>query len=97
MFATAPLASVYSALLPLIDVTPTAPPGVSEKISLVLGWLAWGGGAVAILGFIAAGVMVMLSNNSGQSNEASRYVARVAIGAVIVTAAAALGQFITGV
>ena len=97
MFATSPLLTLARGAWPLIDVTPTPPPGVSEKLSIVLGWATWIGATVAIVGFIVAGAMLMLANNSGQSNEAARYVGRVAVGAVIVTAAAALASFITGV
>lgn len=79
-----------------IDVTTTTPPGVADKVATVLGWVMWAGGAVAILGFIIAGIMLALANNSGQSNEATRYVGRVAMGAVLVTSAAALGNFIMG-
>lgn len=77
-----------------IDVVSTTPPGVSDKVSTVLGWVMWVGGAVAILGFIIAGIMLALANNSGQSNEATRYVGRVAIGAVLITGAASLANFL---
>ncbi|MDO5722479.1 MAG: hypothetical protein Q4P06_08075 [Actinomycetaceae bacterium] len=77
-----------------LDVTSTTPPGIADKVSTVLGWVMWTGGAVAILGFIIAGIMLALANNSGQSNEATRYVGRVAMGAVLITGASALANFI---
>lgn len=87
----------FMTVVPMIgDINPVTPPGVEEKVTQILGWVMWAGGAVAILGFIAAGIMLILSNNSGQANESARWVGRVAIGAVLVTGSAALAKFITG-
>lgn len=79
-----------------LNITPITPPGVEAKVNAVLGWVMWAGGAVAILGFMLAGIMLILSNNSGQANESTRWVGRVAMGAILIAGAAGLAKFITG-
>ena len=75
-------------VLPVLDPFPdvdTAP--ALEPIVTVLGWLMWCGGVIAVVSFMVAGVLVMVANHTGQSNEAWRYVVHVGLGASVVSAA----------
>lgn len=75
--------------------SPIAPPGASD-FELVLNWVMWIALACGVLGFIVAGIMMMLQT-SGRSQGGGEHMGRlgwVAVGCVIIGAASGLvGQF----
>lgn len=85
---------MFSTLLRTIDVSPTAPPGVADKVSQLLGYLAWAGGAICVAALIVGGITVMLAA-MGRGGDGAERVVRVAglvfIGALLVAGASALG------
>jgi hypothetical protein len=81
-----------------IDVNPTpqAPPGVESTVQTILNWLMWGGLIAAIIGFIAGGITLMISNERGMGNENVKKLGYVCMGAVVVSAAAGLAKVLVG-
>lgn len=79
-------------VLPMIDPTPVAPPGVSKMTETILNWMMWGGLVATIAGFIIAGIMLAISNERGMGNESVKRVGMVIIGAVVIMGAGALGN-----
>lgn len=81
-------------LLGMIDVSPTAPPGVADKVATLLGYLAWAGGAVCVAAIIIGGIVIMLAA-TGRGGDGAERVVRVIgivfIGALLVAGASALG------
>lgn len=78
--------------LMLINPTPTAPPGVEAMVEKVIGWLMWAGWAAVIVGFIVAGIMLVISNDRGMGNENVKKVGLVIIGAIIIASALTLAN-----
>lgn len=77
-----------------INYTPTPPPGTEANISQVLGWAAWIGLAVVILGFMVAGIMMAIANKTGRSAEHVDKVAWVIVGAIVISAGSAIASAI---
>ncbi|XBH21700.1 hypothetical protein V5R04_00270 [Jonesiaceae bacterium BS-20] len=78
--------------LMLINPTPTAPPGVSDMVEKVIGWLMWAGWAAVIVGFIVAGIMLVIANDRGMGNENVKKVGLVIMGAIIIASALTLAN-----
>lgn len=86
-------AHLTSRSLPAVpDPSPIAPPG-SEDFSLVLNWVFWIALAAGVLGFIIAGIMMMLQSQGRASGGGGEHMSRVgwvAVGCIIVAAASGL-------
>lgn len=78
--------------LMLINPTPTAPPGVEAMTEKVIGWLMWAGWAAVIVGFIVAGIMLVISNDRGMGNENVKKVGLVIVGAIVISSALTLAN-----
>ncbi|MDK8237428.1 hypothetical protein [Actinomyces urogenitalis] len=89
-----------SIILPLISVSPAAPPGVAEKVSTVLNYLAWAAGAVCVAAIILGGIIILLGA-TGRAGDGAERVVRVIgfvlIGAALASGASALGSALMGV
>lgn len=87
----------HQAFFPAVpDPSPVAPPG-ADDFSLVLNWVMWIALAAGVLGFIIAGVMMMLQSQgrmSGGGEQMGR-VGWVAVGCIIVGAASGLARQFT--
>ena len=75
-----------------LDPTPTAPPGVEATVQTILSWLMWGGLVANIVGFIAAGISLAISNERGMGNENVKKLGFVCLGGMIVMGASALAK-----
>lgn len=85
-------AHLTSLSLQVPDPNPVAPPG-SEDFNLVLNWVFWIALAAGVLGFIIAGIMMMLQSQGRMSGGGGEHMARVgwvAVGCIIVAAASGL-------
>ncbi|WP_312803539.1 hypothetical protein [Corynebacterium variabile] len=70
----------YQAQLPGENVSPTAPPGIGDKVNSVLDWVFWICIAVAFIGAIVAVTGIVLSRREGSSDEVTSNMLRVGIG-----------------
>lgn len=70
---------------------PSAPPG-ADDFTLVLSWVFWIALFAGVLGFVIAGVMMMMQSRGrgGDGTEAVARVGWVAVGCVIVASASGL-------
>lgn len=78
--------------LPLIDVNPgtgEAPPG-SEGLKKVIGWVAWIGFAICVLGIIIAGAMMAVGQRRGEGGEHAARLGWVLAACIVIGAATAL-------
>lgn len=79
------------------DPTPVRPPG-GEDFAIVLNWVFWIALAAGVLGFIIAGIMMMLQSSGRMGGDGGQHMARVgwvAVGCIVVAAASGLtNQFI---
>lgn len=74
--------------LPGSNLQPTAPPGVGDKINILLNWAQWVCFAAALLGTLATIAGVVISRRNGDSDEATSSIFRIGIG---VSALAGVG------
>jgi hypothetical protein len=75
-----------------IDPTPTAPPGVSETFTLVLGWVMWIAGALGLLGFFILGIRLMLSDNRESTMDHAKGFGRVCGGLILIASASGIAR-----
>jgi len=68
---------------------PDAPPG-SESVTQILNWVFWIASAAGVLGFIAVGVMMMLSHRQGRGDDHMSRLGYVLGGCILVAAASGL-------
>lgn len=71
---------------------PVAPPG-SEDFLVVLNWVMWIALGAGVLGFIIAGIMMMLQSQGRMGADGGQHMARVAwvaVGCIVVAAASGL-------
>ncbi|MDK8283228.1 hypothetical protein ACRQF6_02970 [Actinotignum sp. GS-2025f] len=88
-------AYLHAALLPFIEVTPTQPPG-TEKITQILGYVAWGAGVLCLLGiFIVAGKLAINARHGEGLEEAKGLLWVLAALVLIGSATSLIGAFIT--
>lgn len=74
---------------------PVQPPG-TEGFITIMGWVKWGGFAVAVVALIAAAVMMMIGRSRGEGGEHVGKLAMVLVGVVIIGAAAGLVGVLVG-
>lgn len=82
-------------MLPMVDPSPVAPPGVSSMVNTVLGYIMWTGGVVAVAALLIGGIVIMLNAYGRAGDNAERIVqvlGMVFIGAVIIGSAGAIGS-----
>lgn len=86
---------VVSSVVPFIEVTPTQPPG-TEKITQILGYVAWGAGVLCLLGiFIVAGKLAINARHGEGLEEAKGLLWVLAALVLIGSATSLIGAFIT--
>ncbi|MDK8658047.1 MULTISPECIES: hypothetical protein [Actinotignum] len=86
---------VISGVVPFIEVTPTQPPG-TEKITQILGYVAWGAGVLCLLGiFIVAGKLAINARHGEGLEEAKGLLWVLAALVLIGSATSLIGAFIT--
>lgn len=76
--------------------SPSAPPG-AEQFGMVLNWVFWIALACGVLGFMIAGIMMMLQSSGRMGADGGQLMGRVAwvaIGLIIVAAASGLTSMI---
>ena len=84
-----------SALLPLVDTTPAAPPGADSLLTVVK-WVAWIASIMGVLGLIIVGGMMAIKNRRGVGMEAASSLGWVIAGLIIVSSAGAIvGTFLS--
>ena len=87
---------MWTVIVPALDsFPPVDTTSASAPIMQVVSWVMWCGGIVAVVSFIAAGVSLMLANTTGHASEVWKYLAYVAFGAVVVSAAAAIATAVS--
>jgi len=69
--------------------TPVQPPG-TDGVNTILGWMMWGGFAVAVGALIAVGILVALSLGRGEGGHVSGKVLMPLLGAIIIGAASGM-------
>ena len=87
------------AMLPVVNPSPKAPPGMQTSASTALGYLMWGAGIICFVSIVVLGMIFML-NATGRTNGAKDVVVPVGwiiLGAGVVTAASAIAQTLMGV
>lgn len=77
-----------------IDVTPTPPPN-TDKVSTLLGYMAWGGTICAVVGIIICGYKFMLAGDR-HSNDGAGALGKVGLGMVLVGAASGIVAAVMG-
>ena len=84
---------IATALLPVLNVSPSAPPGISAKISTLLGYLAWGGGAACVAALIVGGIIILLGamGRMDGAERVVRVIGAVFLGSALIASAGALG------
>ena len=85
----------HAALLPLIDITPTQPPG-TEKITQILGYVAWGAGVVCLIGILFVAGKLAINARHGEGIEEAKGLLWILLALILIGSAGALvGAFIT--
>jgi ABC-type Fe3+-siderophore transport system permease subunit len=72
------------------DPDAVAPPGVGDKMLLLLAGVKWIAMVAAVGALIVAGVMLMVQHRRGEASESAGNVLKVLIGIAVVSSAAAL-------
>ena len=84
-----------SALLPLLDVTPTPPPG-ADSILRVVKYVAWIAAIMGVLGLMIVGGVMAVKNRRGEGAEAASSLGWVIAGLIVVSSAGAIvGTFLS--
>lgn len=81
--------------MPVPNPSPIQPPG-TDGINTILGWLKWGGLAVAVGGIIAIGVMMTIPSRRHDGGEAVGHLGKALGGVILIGAAASLIGFLAG-
>lgn len=81
--------------LPAVNPSPIAPPGVSDKVNTVLGYMMWAGGIAIVASLLIAGAVLAL-NSFGRAGDHAEQIVRVLgmilIAGVIIAGAGAIGS-----
>ncbi|WP_315503556.1 hypothetical protein [Actinomyces radicidentis] len=88
-------AKTIALTLPVIDPSPVAPPGVSDKANTILGYLMWAGGVAVVASLIIAGIVIALNSHGRAGDHADRIIAvlgGILIAGVIIAGAGAIGS-----
>lgn len=84
-----------SALLPLLDVTPTPPPG-SDSILTVVKYIAWIVAIMCVVGLMIVGGVMAVKNRRGEGAEAASSLGWVVAGMIVSGSAGAIvGTFLS--
>ncbi|QKD79433.1 MULTISPECIES: hypothetical protein [Actinomyces] len=86
---------IQAGLAPMDPVVST-PPGVGAKVDLILGYLMWIAGSVAVAAFIIGGISIMflgMGRGGDGLQRAAEILIYVFVGAAVVGAASALAKF----
>ncbi len=75
---------------------PAPPPGVEGPVGVLLGWLKWGGLAVAVAGIMVIGAKLAINQRRGEAAGELGQLGFVAIGVIILGAAASIVGFLSG-
>jgi hypothetical protein len=73
----------------------TPPPGVGEKLTLLLKWAMNVSLTVCVLGFIVTGATIAIQHRSGGGGDAGPRVGMVMVGCVVLGSATALVKALT--
>ena len=87
------------AVLPAVDPSPQAPPGMQDSASTALGYLMWGAGIICFVAIVVLGMIFML-NATGRTNGAKEVVVPVGwvgLGAFVVAGASTITYQLIGV
>ena len=68
-------------------VSPTPPPGLGDKINLLLSWGIWAAVIACVVGLIAAGAYLAYSKTTGQGGDSQSKILGAMVGAAIVATA----------
>lgn len=94
------LASVLDTLatipLAIPDPDPAPPPGFEGPVGILLSWLKWGGLAIAVAGVMIIGGKMAINIRRGEAAGELGQLLFVALGCILIGAAASLVGFITG-
>lgn len=76
--------------------TPEAPPGVADYLHTILNWVVWLGGTAGIVGFVALGIRLALSDNRESDMMHAKTFIRICGGLILVAGAAQISkQFVS--
>lgn len=84
--------SAVSATIP--DPAPVAPPGFEGPAAVILGWLKWGGLALAVAGIMIIGAKLAINIRRGEAASELGQLLYVALGCILIGAAASLVGFL---
>src|SRR4051794_1771886 len=94
------LASVVDALstipLAIPDPDPAPPPGFEGPVGILFGWLKWGGLAIAVAGVMIIGGKMAINIRRGEAAGELGQLLFVALGCILIDAAASLVGFLSG-
>lgn len=94
------LASVLDTLstlpLDIPDPDPAPPPGFEGPVGILFGWLKWGGLAVAVAGVMIIGGKMAINIRRGEAAGELGQLLFVALGCILIGAAASLVGFLSG-
>lgn len=94
------LVSVLDTLssIPLIipDPNPAPPPGFEGPVGIILGWLKWGGLAIAVAGIMIIGGKLAINIRRGEAAGELGQLLYVGLGCILIGAAASLVGFLSG-
>jgi len=80
----------------LPDPEPVAPPGFEGPVGTIFGWLKWGGLALAIAGVMIIGAKMTINVRRGEAAGELGQLLYVALGCILIGAAASLVGFLSG-
>lgn len=76
--------------------TPEAPPGVADDLHAFLNWVVWLGGTAGIVGFVALGIRLALSDNRESDMMHAKTFMRICGGLILIAGAAQISkQFVS--
>lgn len=81
--------NVIVSLVRAIDINPAQPPGTGN-IQTIIGWVAWIGTTLGVVGIIVVGITMFFQNRRGESGEAAGRLGWVLGGLILITAASAI-------
>lgn len=89
------LASVYSLAAIIYAEVPggggaTAPPGIREKLDMIISWASYLGFGMCVIGLIGSGALMAVSHRRGQSGEHVAGIGYALAGSVVIGAASVL-------
>ena len=87
------------AMLPVVNPSPKAPPGMQTSASTALGYLMWGAGIICFVSIVVLGMIFML-NATGRTNGAKDVVVPVGwvgLGAFVIAGASTITYQLIGV